>query len=293
MSHLVYLKQQIQSIQATKKITHAIRLVSISLYTKLEKQNIFLKNYTNTIRRLFSDIVYFNPSWKSPLLYSEDILDTNPLFIIVSSTKGLCGSLNSNLFRYIDHALVIDKHQNPKFITIGSKATKFAKEKKLDNIIYHYNELTSNNFITIADDLVVKITGTQTLISSVVFFSNEAISFFMQKPRKFTLLPATLEPLDTSTTNLDESLKESPIWEQENTYVLEYTAIKFIRATIVQTLFQALLSEYSARFIAMDNSTTNAEKYIEKLTLFYNKTRQGLITKEVAELSSGFSSLNQ
>ena len=287
MSHLMQVKQQIQAIQATQKITNAIRLVSMSLYTKLDRQQAVLNNYTKHIRLLFSDLIRATPNWKNSLLFPEDLFDTHPLYIIIASTKGLCGSFNSSLFRYIEHALFVEEHQTPHFITIGPKAHKFIKEKNWGNIIYSYNDFNSNNFLTIANDLIEKIANAPVRYSSVVFYHPEAKSFFVHKPKKFTLIPVTLEPVETNKCFKDDHEEMQFIWEQSKDLVLDQVALCFLQTSIAHALFISLLTEHAARFLAMDSSTTNAEKYIERLTLYYNKMRQALITKEVAELSSG------
>ena len=286
MSHLAQLKQQIKAIQTTQKITHAIRLVSMSLYTKLEKGNKPLTLYTSKIRGVFSQLVRSTPEWKNHILFPGDVFDATPLFIVVASSRGLCGSLNSNLSRYLERSLFIEEQQTPRFITIGQKALKWVRDYRKGEIICSYTDFNSHNYQTIADNLVQQIMSVPTPYSSVAFFCTEFKTFFAQRSRKVTLIPFTLDPLQEGSVN--ESDETDFIWEQEATPLLDYVAQQTVKTIISETLFQALLAEYASRFIAMDNSSTNAEKYLEKLTLAYNKMRQGLITKEVSELSSGF-----
>ncbi len=292
MSQLAYLRQKIKSIQTTKKVTHAIRLVSMSLYSKLEKQDATLKYYTQTVRNLFKDHLQYAPDWKNDVLLPNDLLDTKPLFIVVSSSRGLCGSLNSNLLRYLESAVFIKEHQKAQFITVGTKAHKFIKERNWGEITYSYNELNGNNFITIADSLVEKITNNQLHYSSVSLLGSERRSFFSQRPRKVTLIPLVIDQAKTQEQPIidapNHNHEEEIIWEQRNEDILEVLSIGYLRCSIIDMLFQSLLSEYAARFIAMDGSTTNAEKYLEQLTLQFNKARQAAITREVSELSAGF-----
>lgn len=297
MSQLAHLRQKIKSIQTTKKVTHAIRLVSMSLYSKLERQDATLKYYTKTVRELFCDHLQYAPEWNNPVLVPQDLFDTNPLFIIVSSSRGLCGSLNSNLFRYLESAVFLKDQKKVSFITVGTKAHKFIKESGWGEVICNYAELNTNNFITVADSLVEKIVNAPVHYSSVSLLGSERRSFFSQRPRKMTLIPLSLEkPQPTSgeqvpgdvTLGASQSHEEDEvIWEQQNEEILETLATGYLRCSLIDMLFQSLLAEYAARFLAMDNSTTNAEKYLEKLTLQYNKARQAAITKEVSELTAG------
>jgi F-type H+-transporting ATPase subunit gamma len=282
VSQLTPLKRKIKSIQTTQKITHAVRLISMSFYSKLEKQNVFLQEYKNSISDIFTQLVASFPEWKNSILFPEDIMDSRPLFVIVSSSKGLCGSFNSNLFRYFERAFFVEKHQKATFITIGQKATNFIKEKNTGDILQSYEELTSSNFDSIAAKLVSLITDSAGNYSSVSFFSNYLKNFFVQRPQKTTLVPVGLEKVKNNNDVFDGDL----IWEQTSEVVLDYLALEYLKSSTLNVLFQSMISENAARFLAMDSSTTNAEKILEKLTLQFNKTRQALITKEVAELSA-------
>lgn len=298
MLELARLKQQIKTIQTTKKVTHAIRLVSMSLYSKLEKQDATLKYYIKNVQDLFVDLTKTVPLWQNSILFPQDLFDTKPLFIIAATSKGLCGSLNSNLFRYLDQSIFLKDNQSSHFITLGQKAHKYVKDKGWDEIIGIYNEFNSSNFITIADALVERIVHGPVRYSSVSFFSNERKSFFTQRPYKLTLIPVVLE--HQKDVLFEEGEEEQAvgthqftetddiIWEQHIEDVLDVLAVSYLRSSIISVLFQELLAEYSARFLAMDSSTTNAEKFLERLTLQYNKARQAAITKEVSELSAGF-----
>ncbi len=290
MSQLAQLKQKIKSIQATKKITHAVRLVSMSFYAKLDKQRDPLLVYMNNVRDLF--FYFANKSdWIDPVLFPDDVLDQRPLVIVVATSRGLCGSLNSNLFRYISKSLFFESHQEPEFVAIGQKAIKFIKQNNLGKIAYSYNELTLQNLTTITEDLLEKLFYEKKHYSSVAFFSNELRSFFVQRPIKTTIIPTCLDKDDLS--DIQESgieaieYDDDIIFEQKTEELAKFLGSMYLRSVITKTLFQSLISERAARFSAMDSSCTNAEKILERLTIQYNKLRQALITKEVAELSSG------
>ncbi|QQR48564.1 F0F1 ATP synthase subunit gamma [bacterium] len=300
MSELVRLKQQIKSIQTTRKITHAVRLVSMSLYARLEKQNTGLDYYMDNIKRCLLDLVAGSGGieWKNDLLFPDDILDSTPLYIIISSAKGLCGSFNSSLFRYIERSLFIEEHQSPRFIIVGQKAMRFVNSKAWGDVICHYSELNSGNYMSIANDLVNKILTSKSVPSSIVFFNNFLKSFFIQEPSKTVFTPLSLDGIfskktSSSVHHSNEQPEETKapsvdyVWEQEPQDVLDSVAVSYIKVFIMNVLFQSLLAEQAARFLAMDSATTNADKYLDKLVLHYNKQRQSAITREVAELSTG------
>ncbi|MFH0898100.1 MAG: FoF1 ATP synthase subunit gamma [bacterium] len=294
MSQLIQLRQKIKSIKTTQKITHAVRLVSMSLYAKLEKRHSPLKYYTQQLKKIFESLQAISPDWKHPILLPNDILDTKPLFIIIATSKGLCGSLNSNLFRYFEETYAEEKTKSVAFITIGKKATSFIQEKSPDNIICNYTELNSNNYASIANDLLDKIMHGKIKYSSVTTYASNLKTFFIQKPHKTTLIPFLVDEIEEKIEITEKSSPQTtdlvdetePIWEQKPLEILDYLATCYLREFIIRLLYQSLLAEQAARFIAMDGSTNNAKKILEKLTLLYNKQRQSLITKEVSEFSS-------
>jgi F-type H+-transporting ATPase subunit gamma len=286
MAQLSILKQKLNSIKTTKKITHAIRLISMSFYSRLEKQQTELNQYKTTIQTLLAQLIKQYPIWNNKKFFPQDVLDKNPLIIIVSSAKGLCGSFNTNLFRYFEQTFLLEKNQKPDFIIIGQKAINFTKTlsqtKKLPNsIIYAEKELKTSNFNSIAKKISDTIITCEKTYSSVSFYHNFMKNFFAQKPQKTTLIPFEKK----ETINTPPKITDL-IWEQDKTKTLDFLATLVIKSSTLDILFQSLISEHAARFLAMDSSTTNAEKFIERLTLQYNKSRQALITREVAELST-------
>ena len=284
MSHLIQLREQIKTIQTTRKITHAVRLVSMSLYGKLEKKNTLLGNYCSRLVRTYSLLRAQKPSWQNATFYPQDSLDSKPLIIIIATTKGLCGSLNANLFRNLEQTNFIGEHQSPSYIVVGLRAIKFFKQHNIGPVIHSYAELNSNNYSSIADDLMSKITTNTPAYSSVVFYSNILKTFFTQQCVRQTLIP--LPSLQSNELENDSERYNDIIWEQEPDTILTKVATKYAHSFIINILFQALLAEHAARFLAMDTSTSNADNYLERLMMDYNKTRQYLITREVAELTA-------
>ncbi|MCK4265173.1 F0F1 ATP synthase subunit gamma [Candidatus Babeliales bacterium] len=283
MSQLIQLRRKIKSIKTTQKITYAMRLISMSLYSRHEKTNVPLTHYSEQLARTFLSLSHHSPGWNNELLFPKDTLDSTPLIIIVTSSKGLCGGFNSNLLKYFKQNVFFEEHQTPTFITIGLRAFNFAKQQKLHPILNHYNDFNSRNFNAITD-AIVKLISNKENFSSITFYSNFFKSFFVQRPKKTLITPVKKDLVELS----DYEMDDEPILEQNQIEIMDFLAIRFLRSKILQILFQSILSEQAARFLAMDNATTNANKFLEKLTLQYNKARQSLITKELSELSASF-----
>ncbi len=290
MSQLIQLRRQIKSIETTKKITYAMRLISMSLYGKLEKQGHPLAHYRKVLTQLFNEVTDANVGWDNPILFPKEEGDKRPLIIIVASTKGLCGSFNSNLFRHIKREMHLEKEQTPTFVTIGSKARNIVRDEGLGTAAEQFNNFNSSNFLHIADEITKIITEAKEPFSSVIFYSNFFLSFFLQKPDATQLIPFNPEvatPQDQEAQSSKDIVSEL-IWEQDPHVVLDYLSLRYLRGSICHLLFQSLLAEQASRFVAMDNATGNADKFLERLTIKYNKARQSMITKELSELTASY-----
>ena len=290
MSQLIRLRRQIKSIETTKKITYAMRLISMSLYGKLEKQGKPLAHYRQTLAELFGEVTNAGIGWDNDILFPKDTSDSRPLIIIVASTKGLCGSFNSTLFRHIKRELELKDNQTPTFVTVGWKSRNFVSDENFGEASKQFNDFNSSNFLHIADDLTQLITQAETPFTSVTFYSNFFRSFFVQKPNATRIIPFSPEevPDGASKEVSGEDLLSQLIWEEDPSDVLDFLSLRYLRGSICHLLFQSLLSEQASRFVAMDNATSNADKFLDRLTIRYNKARQSLITKELSELTASF-----
>ncbi len=281
MSQLAHIRQKIKAIQTTKKITHAVRLISMSFYNKLDRLNKPLKEFSALVQDSFMMMHAAAPQWSHPVFTPSPSAQYD-LCIVVSTSKGLCGSLNSTLFKYLQQSLNTKRDRPVHFFAIGSKALNFLRGH--DYVISHYyHEITSHNYATIADDITEKILSQNGVYASVTVFSSIAHSFFVQKPQRKALIPLTI-----STSELEQAATQEYIWEQDQQELADYAALLYFKSNLMSILFQAIRAEQAARFLAMENSTNNAEKILGKLTLQYNKLRQGSITKEISELSASF-----
>ena len=288
MSQLAHLRQKITSIQTTKKITHAMRLISMSFYNRLEKKNEHLSFYSTKLRSLFGQLLLFSKGWSNDTFLPYDLLDHRPLFVIVSTAKGLCGALNTNLFKYFEQSFYLEPHQQPSFIVIGTKGITYIRERELATIVAVYPEVNSSNLFALTEELIVKILFSEKEYTSVSFFSNDTRSFFAQRPIKTTVLPLPVAQIKNNyNDHFDIDAEPDLIWEQPSNIVLDRLAMRYLHDSILQLLLGSMRAEQAARFLAMDNSTTNAEKYLEPLIMQFNKMRQSLITKEIFEFVAG------
>jgi F-type H+-transporting ATPase subunit gamma len=283
MAQLTQIKHRIKAIETIKKITHAMRLISISTHARLKNKEAALLLYTNSLNMLFHTIKKEVPNWHHPALNPvQHHGESRPLIIIIGSEKGLCGSFNTMLFQFLRATLRTYK-QKPDVMIIGRKTLDYTDNVAIGPIIKTYAPLTMNTLSKTAEAIVQDIMSFPTPYTHITVVSNKFRSFFVQQPHITRLIP--FDP----TTPREHALDTTHYtWEQDPEEILNVIAHQCVQATMHTLLFHSLLSEQAARFLSMDNSTRSAEGLLELNKLQYNKLRQAKITKELTELTGGF-----
>jgi F-type H+-transporting ATPase subunit gamma len=285
MAQLSHIKQRINAVNKTQKITRAMRMIAMSLYSKLEHQKATLASYEKSIVEITTLLRHHRDTIPS-MFVPEDLANPRPLIILCSSTKGLCGGMNSSILRYFEKTFMLEKQQRAHFATVGSRAYHFAKDRNPGELVYKAEESTIPTLSEIAHDIVSHICAQKdNPYTSVIVYYTHLKNFFLQVPMKASLLP--LDLTGNGLMNAEELPNQAAyIWEQSPAQLGSVIARTYVQTRLVHMLFDNLISENAARFIAMDQSTNNADKYLEALNMAYNKSRQSLITREIAELSS-------
>ncbi len=276
MSQLTQMRHRIRAIQTIKKITHAMRLISMSTHSRMKHMQEPLELYQKSIATLLKQAHKAYPSYHNTILNPIEKAHHKTLVILVGSQKGLCGGFNTSLFQLFNKK----EKESPSssIITVGKRATNFIQKNRPENLIAFYNNFGLHNAQTISESLLHEII--QHSYSSVIMYGNTAPSFFSQKPIELQIIPS-IQTEDAAPDIFYE-------WEQSAQEILSFLSEKYILSQIENALFQSLLAEHAARFISMDSSTRNAEQLLERMQRDYNKLRQAKITRELTELSSFF-----
>jgi len=122
MAQLIQMRQRIKAIETIKKVTHAMRLISMSLHSRLRVKTPLLKNYNNEISNIFKKLRRIAPEWTSPITHPQAPEESNPLFVLVGSQKGLCGTFNTALIKEFERIMPTQELKKPQFIAVGKKA---------------------------------------------------------------------------------------------------------------------------------------------------------------------------
>ncbi len=284
MSKLIQLRQRSKAIETIKKITHAMRLISMSSHSHLQHQQEPLTKYSRELDKLFYQLMMYVPEWHNPIIH-PDSSDTQKIAVIlIGSQKGLCGSFNTQLFKLFTQRMH-EMHNDPHdvdIIAVGQKAIEFLKNKELGTRKHSYEKFTTQRLETIAQEITHTLVHAQPNYKSVFIFSNLFKSFFIQKPHVTTLIPLP-SPQDTTIPVTDDWE-----WEQTPQELLNALVPQYLESKLQQFLFQSLFAEHAARFISMDSATRNAKNLLEANNLEYNKLRQAKITKELTELIGSY-----
>ncbi len=225
MSELVAMRQRIKAIETIKKVTHAMRLISMSGHSRLRAKRVLIEEYKKQVNIIISRIQHFYASWSHPILWPKND-QTNPLIIIVGSQKGLCGNFNINLFSFVQKEITQINQQKLQVITVGKKAVDYGIEQ-YDSVIMHFKEFMANTVTGIARTISDHIWYAQKPYSSVIIFYNFPKTFFAQIPQAFPLIPFTLKQ-----TNHNALLSEEYIWEQEPMILLDALGHKLLHSRL-------------------------------------------------------------
>lgn len=285
MSQLVQMRQRIKAIETIKKITYAMRLVSMSAHSRLKRKQDTIIRYIESIEQLFGKIYRVDARWQSPILNPIQTTNVKKLIILVGSQKGLCGNFNSNLLYFFESHNASQANQSFDIIIIGKKIADYIKKLKHTAIITTYDTFNLNNLFIIAQEISDTIITASPLYQEVILLSNQLKGFFVQKPQESRLIP--FAPSENATA-MASIATDDFVWEHKPAELLDHVAQQYLEAQIQYLLFQSLYAEQAARFISMDNATRNADNLLESTRLTYNKLRQAKITKELTELTSSF-----
>ena len=277
------IKGQISSIKNTQKITKAMEMVAASKMKKAQGRMSAARPYAKMIKNVVGHLASAHPEYKHPFLVKRDTIKRVGL-IVVSSDRGLCGGLNTNLFK---KALKQIHDWNKKSIevdvcTIGSKAEKFFKRLNV-NLVAEASHLGDSPEI---NDVIgpIKIMLDNFMegnIDELHLAENKFINTMSQEPGLNHLLPTESNAEDNFSHHWDY------IYEPDSKSVIDNLLIRYIESLVYQGIVENVACEMSARMVAMKSASDNASDLIDELQLVYNKARQASITQELSEIVAG------
>ena len=277
------IRTKIKSVQNTRKITKAMEMVAASKMRKAQERMRAARPYAEKIRNVAANISHANPEYRHPFLIERDTVKRVGI-IIVTTDKGLCGALNTNVLRMTlnQYKQWQTEGEEIDVCCIGGKGLGFMQRLGA-NIISQAIALGDRPKL---DDLIgavkIMLDGyTKDRFDRVLIFYTRFINTMKQEPVMEQLLPLSGERIGAPEGNWDY------IYEPEAKVVLEQVLTRYIEAVVYQGVSENMASEQSARMVAMKSASDNAATLIDELTLVYNKSRQAAITKELSEIVGG------
>jgi F-type H+-transporting ATPase subunit gamma len=277
------IRTKIKSVQNTRKITKAMEMVAASKMRKAQERMRASRPYGEKIRNVAAHLSYANPEYRHPFLVERDTVKKVGI-IIITTDKGLCGGLNTNVQRLALTKLKEWEAQGEKFevCALGNKGLGFMQRLGA-NVVANVVQLGDRAQLDkIIGAVKVMLDGYSTdRFDKLVIFYTKFINTMKQEPVMEQLLPLSGEKLGSPEGTWDY------LYEPDAKTVLDQVLTRYIEAIVLQALSENMASEQSARMVAMKAASDNAGSVIDELTLIYNKTRQAAITKELAEIVSG------
>ena len=277
------IRTKIKSVQNTRKITKAMEMVAASKMRKAQERMRAARPYGEKIRNVAAHISHANPEYRHPFLIARDTVKKIGV-IIITTDKGLCGGLNTNVQRLALTKMKEWEAEGEGFevCCIGNKGLGFMQRLGA-NVVSQITQIGDRPKLEkLVGAIKVMLDGyTQDRFDRVVIFYTKFINTMKQEPVAEQLLPLSGEKLGVPEGAWDY------IYEPEAKIVLDQVLMRYVEAIIYQALSENLASEQSARMVAMKAASDNANNVIDELTLIYNKTRQAAITKELSEIVAG------
>jgi len=278
------IRGKIKSVENTKKITKAMEMVAASKMRKAQERMRHARPYSDKVRNIAANLGKANPEYTHPFMKLNDAKAVG--FIVVSTDKGLCGGMNTNVLRAVTAKLrdMQTAGNTIQAVAIGGKGFGFLNRIGAP-VVSHVTQLGDTPHL---DKLIgpVKVlldAYAEGKVSAVYLSYTRFINTMKQEPVVERLLPLT-----------DDTLKADEgqhgwdyIYEPDAQSVIDELLVRYVEALVYQAVAENMASEQSARMVAMKSATDNAGSVIAELTLIYNKTRQAAITKELSEIVAG------
>jgi F-type H+-transporting ATPase subunit gamma len=281
------IRNKIKSVQNTRKITKAMEMVAASKMRRAQERMRAARPFAAKIRNVAANVSRANPEYRPSFLVEREVKNVG--VILITTDKGLCGGLNTNILRMLTNSMKT-WHGDKKDIlctAIGAKGFQFLNRIKA-KLISHATHMGDKPLL---EDLIgtIKVqldAFDKGEVDEVYLCYNRFINTMKQEPIIEKILPLPLA-------NLEQTAQEASaygwdyIYEPDAQTVLNDLLKKYIEALIYQAVAENMASEQSARMVAMKSASDNAKNLIAELQLDYNKTRQAAITKELSEIVSG------
>lgn len=297
MAGIKEIRNKIKSVQNTRKITKAMEMVAASKMRKAQERMRAGRPYATKVRDIAANLMEAHPDYKHPYMVERDIRAAG--VVVVSTDKGLCGGLNTNIMRLVLARLkeFQEKNIDVQFTPLGSKGAVTLSRIDAKIVSQEVQLGDRPNLDRLVGAVKVQLDDfVDGKIDAVYLASNRFVNTMKQEPVFVRLLPLPSGLPDPFQSEESEPAANGAassqygwdyIYEPDAKAVIDDLLLRYVEGLVYQAVAENMASEQSARMVAMKAASDNAKKVIEDLQLVYNKTRQAAITKEISEIVGG------
>jgi F-type H+-transporting ATPase subunit gamma len=278
MASLKVIKKRITSVKSTQKITRAMKLVSAAKLKRATERAQQSRPYEDELSKMVTSILS-DTRWNSGLAEKRELKKV--ALLVFSSDRGLCGSLNANLFKAVSKRVSELSSQGVvvEIVALGKKASDFYRKRGVPVFAAHTDLIRKGSAETMANIArEMRILFREQRFDAVEVFYSRFISAIAQKPTQVQVLPFQAVGAEQS---------KQCLYEPGKTELLDSLVPMLLDFQLYRLLLESIASEHAARMAAMESATKNSKEMIERLTLLRNRARQALITKELMEIIGG------
>jgi len=282
------IRGKIKSVENTKKITKAMEMVAASKMRKAQDRMRAARPYAEKVRNIAAHLGEANPEYVHPFMRSSDARKAG--VIVVTTDKGLCGGMNTNVLRAVTAKLreLQDAGTQAQAVAIGNKGLGFLTRIGAQVV----SQVTQLGDTPHLEKLIgpVKVLLDQYErgeLNAVYVAYTRFINTMKQESVIEQLLPLSAEKMQQETHDSGKQLAWDYLYEPDAQSVIDDLLVRYVEALVYQAVAENMASEQSARMVAMKAATDNAGNVINELKLVYNKTRQAAITTELTEIVAG------
>jgi len=282
------IRGKIKSVENTKKITKAMEMVAASKMRKAQDRMRAARPYSDKVRNIASNLGKANPEYTHAFMKTNDVKAAG--IIVVSTDKGLCGGLNTNVLRAVTQKLRDLQAEGAavQTVAIGNKGLGFLNRVGAQ-VVSHVTQLGDTPHLErlIGPVKVLLDQYAEGRLGAVYLAYTRFINTMRQEPVVEQLLPLSAARMEADDKAAGGEHGWDYIYEPDAKTVIDELLLRYVEALVYQAVAENMASEQSARMVAMKAATDNAGNLIGELKLVYNKTRQAAITKELSEIVSG------
>ena len=280
------IRGKIKSVENTKKITKAMEMVAASKMRKAQERMRAARPYAEKVRNIAAHLAQANPEYSHPFLNAPAKSVGTSGYVVVTTDKGLCGGLNTNLLRQLTQQLKESEARGSKTeaVAVGSKGLGFLNRIGVKVVAQATHLGDAPNLERLIGPVKVLLDAyAEGRLDAVYLCYTRFINTMKQESVVEQLLPLQAGRLEVTAGGRDWDY----LYEPDAKTVIDELLLRYVEALVYQAVAENLASEQSARMVAMKSATDNAGTVINDLKLIYNKTRQAAITKELSEIVSG------